>query len=64
MMKSQTQSDHTPGACISIVGALIAVSCIPVLGGITKFILGAGGLALFGYGIYNGVKFIKGLLSK
>jgi hypothetical protein len=63
-LASKDPTDRKPGAIIAGAGALTIVSKIPLLGALAKPILGVGALALLGIGIWNGIKFLKGLKSR
>lgn len=77
-VKSESKTDRRGGAIAMVAGLALALPAlsrfiggVPVLGGIVKvaagfssFIVGAGALGLVGYGIYNIVKFVKGLKSR
>jgi hypothetical protein len=43
---------------------LAIVSRFPVLGGMARFLLGAGAVALLAMGIWNAVKFFRGMKSR
>ena len=77
-MKSHSSTDKRGGAIAMVAGAVLALpglghflGPIPVIGGILKaaagfsgFVIGAGAVGLIGYGVYNIVKFVRGLKSR
>jgi len=58
----KTKTDRVSGGVL--IGAGAAGLATILLPGLTSFLLGAGGLALVGYGAYNIVKFVKGLKNR
>ncbi|HUW69879.1 MAG TPA: hypothetical protein VMX33_06565 [bacterium] len=58
----KNRTDKSTGAVLIGAGVLGLASFL--LKGITGFVLGAGGLGLIGYGIYNLFKFARGLKSR
>ena len=58
----KSRTDKTSGGIMLAAGAAGLVSL--VLPGLRSFLLGAGGLALVGYGIVNILRFVKGLRSR
>jgi len=56
------RTDKTTGLVLMGAGAFGLASIL--LKGLTGFILGVGGLGLIGFGIFNLVKFVKGLKSR
>jgi len=77
-MKSASTTDRRGGAIAMIAGAVLALpglakllGFIPIAGGLLKavagisgFAIGAGAVGLIGYGVYNLIKFRKGLKSR
>ncbi|MDR2898404.1 MAG: hypothetical protein LBU99_06260 [Spirochaetaceae bacterium] len=63
-------SDKRPGQVLLVIGGLVAVAAlgdiavVGFVGKIARFLLGIGKLGLFGWGIFNAVKFFKGLKSR
>ena len=58
----KARTDKTTGMLLIGAGALGIGSFL--LKGLTSFFLGAAGIGLIGYGIFNLVKFVKGLKSR
>jgi len=58
----KNRTDKSTGAVLIGAGVLGLASFL--LKGITGFVLGAGGLGLIGYGIFNLFKFARGLKSR
>jgi hypothetical protein len=58
----KSRTDRTSGGIMLVAGAAGLASIF--LHRFTGFILGAGGLALIGYGAYNIYKFVKGLRDR
>jgi hypothetical protein len=63
-LSSKDPGDRLPGLVAAAAGALAIVSGLPILGGLAKFLLGAGAVALLAMGIWNAVKFLKGMKSR
>jgi hypothetical protein len=63
-LSSKDPSDKTPGFIIAGAGALTIVSKLPLLGFLAKPVLGFGAVVLLGVGIWNGIKFFKGLKAR
>jgi hypothetical protein len=69
-LKSESKADKMGGIIALGAGifvgvpALLGLLGVGFLGQFTGFIMGAGGLALLGYGIFNLVKFIKGMQAQ
>jgi hypothetical protein len=77
-LKSSSSADKRGGTIAMVAGAILAlpgighlIGKVPLIGGIvtgaagiSSFILGAGAVGLLGYGVYNIVKFVKGLKSR
>ena len=61
---SKDPADKKPGAIIAAAGVLAALSRIPIFGGLAGGLLGLGTFGLFAMGIWNGVKFLRGLKSR
>ncbi len=59
---NKTKTDKATGAVLLGAGGLGIVSLF--IPGMRDFLFGVGGLALVGYGIFNIVKFVKGLKSR
>jgi hypothetical protein len=63
-LSSKDPGDKLPGLIAAAAGALAVVSRFPVLGGLARFLLGAGAVALLAMGIWNAIKFFKGMKSR
>jgi hypothetical protein len=63
-LSSKDPGDKLPGLVAAGAGALAIVSRFPVLGGMARFLLGAGAVALLAMGIWNAVKFFRGMKSR
>jgi hypothetical protein len=77
-LKSSSNADKRGGTIAMVSGAILALpglahflGGIPLVGGILKaasgfsgFVIGAGAVGLIGYGVYNIVKFVRGLKSR
>ncbi|MDR2792716.1 MAG: hypothetical protein LBB61_03485 [Treponema sp.] len=63
-LASKDPEDKTPGAITAGAGALTIVSKLPIVGLLAKPFLGLGAVILLGVGIWNGVKFFKGLKAR
>jgi hypothetical protein len=73
-MKSQSKADKTGGAIAMGAGALLAITGlahfplhIPLITGLARFtsgLVGLGAVGLIGYGVFNIVRFIRGLKSR
>jgi hypothetical protein len=63
-LSSKDPADKTAGTVITAAGALAIASKIPIFGGLAKFALGLGAVALLGTGIWYGIKFLKGLKAR
>jgi hypothetical protein len=63
-LSSKDPGDKLPGLIADAAGALAVVSRFPVLGGMARFLLGAGAAALLALGIWNAIKFFKGMKSR
>jgi hypothetical protein len=63
-MASSNKTDKNTGTFLAGAGALTIASKLPIIGGLAGFISGFGALSLIGVGIWNGVKFLKGLKAR
>jgi hypothetical protein len=77
-VKSESKADRRGGTIAMVAGVALALpglakifKIVPLLGGavglaehLSSGIVGLGALGLLGYGIYNLVKFVKGLKSR
>jgi hypothetical protein len=63
-LSSKDPGDKLPGLVAAGAGALAIVSRFPILGGLARFLLGAGAIGLLAMGIWNAVKFFKGMKSR
>lgn len=61
---STSKKDRTAGLITLGAGALLAVSPIPIIGGLAGFILGVAGVALLVVGAISVYKFIKNLNAR
>ncbi|MDR2144394.1 MAG: hypothetical protein LBP29_08500 [Treponema sp.] len=64
LLSSKDPGDKLPGLVAAAAGALAIVSRFPLLGGVAKFLLGAGAIGLLALGIWNAIKFFKGMKSR
>jgi len=64
VLSSKTTKDTLPGILCIAAGALAILSRLPFLGGLARFLLWVGAIALLIVGIWNGVKFVLGLKSR
>lgn len=58
----KNRTDKTSGTVLMAAGGLGVASIF--LKGLTGFLFGVGGVGLIGYGVFNLIKFAKGLKSK
>jgi hypothetical protein len=63
-LSSKDPGDKLPGLAAAAAGALAIISRLPLLGGVARFLLGAGAVALLATGIWNAVKFFRGMKSR
>ena len=63
-LKSTDPPDKRVGTVIALAGALTIVSKIPFVGALAKPLLFVGAIGLLGIGIWNGIKFLKGLKER
>ncbi|MDR0402377.1 MAG: hypothetical protein LBH35_02180 [Treponema sp.] len=63
-LSSKDPGDKLPGFIAAAAGVLAIVARLPILRGPAKFVLGAGAAALFAMGIWNAVKFFRGMKSR
>jgi hypothetical protein len=61
---SKDPADKKPGAVTAAAGVLTILSRLPFLGGLAGGLLGLGTIGLFAMGIWNGIKFFRGLKSR
>jgi hypothetical protein len=61
---SKDPADKKPGAVVAAAGALTILSKIGFFGKLAGGLLGLGTIGLFAVGIWNGVKFFRGLKSR
>jgi hypothetical protein len=61
---SRDPADKKPGAVIAAAGLLTILSRLPIFGGLAGGLLGLGTLGLFAMGVWNGIKFLRGLKSR
>ncbi|MDR2049792.1 MAG: hypothetical protein LBP69_10095 [Treponema sp.] len=64
VLSSKDPADKLPGLVTVAAGALAVVSRFPLVGGAARFLLGAGAAALLAVGIWNAIKFFKGMKSR
>ncbi|MDR1505868.1 MAG: hypothetical protein LBI67_02075 [Treponema sp.] len=63
-LSSKSPGDKFPGFVAAAAGVLAIVSRLPVLGGLARFALGAGAAGLLALGVWNAIKFFKGMRSR
>jgi hypothetical protein len=63
-LASKDPADRKAGAVIFGAGALTVLAKLPILGLLAKPALALGAIVLLGVGIWNGVKFLKGLKAR
>jgi hypothetical protein len=63
-MASSNKTDKNTGTFLAGAGALTIASKIPIIGGLAGMISGIGALSLVGIGVWNGIKFIRGLKAR
>jgi hypothetical protein len=61
---SKDPEDRKPGLVVTIGGALAVFSKVGLVKPLAATLLGIGALGLLGLGIWNGIKFLKGLKSR
>ncbi len=61
---SKEASEKRSGFIVAAAGALALLSKIPFLSGLAGPLLGLATIGLFGMGLWNGIKFFKGLKSR
>ncbi|MDR2049357.1 MAG: hypothetical protein LBP69_07865 [Treponema sp.] len=64
VLSSKDPGDKLPGLVTVAAGALAVVSRFPLVGSTARFLLGAGAVALLALGVWNAVKFFKGIKSR
>ena len=65
-LRSKDPADRLPGAVITAAGALTLLSKIriPFIGGVAGTLLSIGAIGLLAMGVWNGIKFFKGLKKR
>jgi hypothetical protein len=65
-LRSRDRDDKKPGAVLAAAGILEILSkvAIPVIRPLAGVLLNIGGVGLIAMGIWNGIKFLKGLKSR
>jgi hypothetical protein len=63
-MASSDKTDKNTGTFLTGAGALTIASKIPIIGGLAGFVSGVSALSLIGIGVWNGIKFFKGLKAR
>jgi hypothetical protein len=63
-MASSNKTDKSTGSFLAGAGALTIASKVPIIGGLAGLISGVGALSLIGIGIWNGIKFFRGLKAR
>lgn len=63
-LSSREKEDRTIGGIAAISGALLVLSRIPLVGGLSRGLLGLGTLGLVGLGVWSAIKFFRGLKSR
>ncbi|MDR0554142.1 MAG: hypothetical protein LBG76_05015 [Treponema sp.] len=61
---SKDPDDRKPGLVVTVAGGLAILSKIGIIKPFAATFLGIGALGLLGLGIWNGIKFLKGLKSR
>ncbi|GHU99721.1 hypothetical protein FACS189483_09290 [Spirochaetia bacterium] len=61
---SKDPEDRKPALLVTMAGALAVFSKVPIVRPVAATLLGLGAIGLIGLGIYNGIKFLKGLKSR
>lgn len=63
-MTNKEKTDRKLGPFVLGAGVLAVASAIPFLQGISGFLVGLSGVALLGLGVWNGIKFLRGMKSR
>jgi hypothetical protein len=61
---SSSKSDRISGLVITAAGVLTILAQLPIIGGLGRFLMGIGGLALIGGGLYSLFQFFKNLKAR
>jgi hypothetical protein len=61
---SRDPDDRKPGILLTASGVLTVLSKVGIFGSFAASLLGIGAIGLLGLGIWNGIKFLKGLKSR
>jgi hypothetical protein len=61
---SKDREDRKPGLIVAVAGGLSILSKIGIVRPLAGTLLGIGAIGLLGLGIWNGIKFLKGLKSR
>jgi hypothetical protein len=61
---SKDKEDKKVGIVAAAAGGIFILSKVPIVGGLIDFALGAATLGLFGFGLWKGIQFIKGLKAR
>jgi hypothetical protein len=61
---SKDREDRKPGLIVTAAGGLSILSKIGIIRPLAGTLLGIGAIGLLGLGIWNGIKFLKGLKSR
>jgi hypothetical protein len=63
-IRSKDPDDRKPGLIVAAAGVLSVLSRVPGVRSFAGTLLGIGALGLLALGIWNGIKFLKGLKSR
>jgi len=63
-LMSRDPTDRKPGAVITTAGVLVLLSKIPRIAPFAGTLLTIGAVGLLAVGVYNGVKFLRGLKNR
>jgi hypothetical protein len=63
-MMSKDPDDRKPGIIVAVAGGLSILSKIGIIRPLAGTLLGIGAIGLLAIGVWNGIKFLKGLKSR
>ncbi|MDR0643554.1 MAG: hypothetical protein LBG05_01385 [Treponema sp.] len=63
-MASSDKTDKNMGVFLAGAGALTIASKLPIIGGLVGILSGIGALSMIGIGVWNSIKFFKGLKAR
>ncbi len=63
-LSSRERSDRVVGGIAAAAGGLAILSKVGLFGGLASGLLGIATVGLLGLGVWNGIKFLKGLKSR